>query len=329
VKTVAVLGAGAWGTALAVLLSRNGLDVRLWARSPERARDIDGKRENIAYLPGIKLPDSLTVTGDLAGALDRADFILSAIPAQHWRAMAGPLAGHIPSSMPIVLSMKGIERQTLALPHEVTADILPGSVPALLSGPSFAADVARGLPTAVTLAAADEGLARTLAGAFSSPAFRPYISPDLTGVALGGAAKNVLAIACGIVIGAGLGESARAALAARGFAEILRLSGALGGRQETLMGLSGLGDLMLTCASTQSRNMAYGLELGGGADPQALLAKSGSVVEGAHSARALIALARRHGIDMPLAGAVCDVISKDITVPDAIGLLMSRPLKAE
>lgn len=328
-KTVAVIGAGAWGTALALLLCRNGLKVSLWARTASQAQEISAHRENRPYLRGVALPGEMTVTADPRKALAEAEFLVAAIPAQAWR-MAGPLfAPLIADAMPIVLCMKGIERDTLLLPHEVTAAMFPDARPVLLSGPSFAADVAEGLPAAVTLAAADEQTGASMAGAFSGPAFRPYLSGDLTGVALGGAAKNVLAIACGIVSGAGLGESARAALAARGFAEIMRLAAALGARRETLMGLSGLGDLMLTCASPQSRNMAFGLALGEGADPEVLLAETGPVVEGAHTAEALIALAQRHGVEMPLAEAVRDVVSKAITVPQAISLLMARPLRAE
>ena len=328
-RNVAVLGAGAWGTALAVLLSTKGLNTTLWSRSLSQVQDMSARRENIKYLPGIVLPETLTLTADPAEAVVGADFVLSVIPAQHWRAEGAQFETVLHKNIPILLCMKGIEQGSLLLPHEVTAKILPGRPVALLSGPSFASDVAAGLPTAVTLAAEDAPLAKVLADVVSAPTFRPYHTRDITGVALGGAAKNVLAIACGIVTGAGLGESARAALASRGFAEILRLAQALDARQETLIGLSGLGDLMLTCASPQSRNMAYGLALGEGADPADLLAKTGSVVEGAHTAEALIALAHRHDIEMPLAEAVQDVVSKAITVPDAIKLLLARPLKAE
>ena len=327
-RPVAVLGAGAWGTALALLIARGGRTVTLWTRDPAHAAALARDGENRARLPGVALDPRIRPTGRLGDAAG-AGLIVAAVPAQGWRGVAGALLPFLGADVPVVLTAKGVERGTGLLPHETTREVL-GEVPlALLTGPSFAADVARGLPTAVTLAMADEATGLALCEALSGPTFRPYWSPDLTGAALGGAAKNVLAIACGIVMGRGFGESARAALTARGFAEIRRLAAALGGEETTLMGLSGLGDVVLSCTSAQSRNYRYGLALGEGQTPAGAADRAGGTVEGAWTAAAICERADRAGVDMPLAATVARIVEGREDVDSAARRLMSRPLKAE
>ena len=327
---VGVVGAGAWGTALANAAARAGRDVVLLARDAERADAIATARQNASRLPGIPLAEGIAVSAapaDLAGA----DMILLVAPAQEARAASRSLAGSLgPEAFrgrPVIACAKGIERGTGLFPSEVVAACFPGAVPAVLSGPSFAEDVGRNLPTALVLAAANLRVAAELAGALGSAHFRVYHSGDVRGVEIGGAAKNVLAIAAGIVAGRGLGESAGAALTARGFAELTRLAVALGGRPETLMGLSGLGDLILTCGSARSRNFAYGRDLGRGLSRDA--AGGGRLAEGALTARALVATAREHGIAMPIVEAVEAVVSGESSVDEAIGALLARPARAE
>jgi glycerol-3-phosphate dehydrogenase (NAD(P)+) len=322
-RIIAVLGAGAWGTALANAASRPNRRVTLWARDAGHVSELARDRENKRRLPGIALSDVIVPEADLAAALAEVDVVLAVVPAQAMRDLASRLKGLISPDVPLVMCAKGIERGTHLLMSEVIEHMLPGQQKAILSGPSFADDVARGLPTAVTLAAQEEGLARDLALALGTPTLRLYHSTDLRGVEIGGAAKNVLAIACGMAAGRGLGASAGAALIARGFAELSRFAVARGARPETLMGLSGLGDLVLTCASTQSRNFSYGLALGRGEPAPARLA------EGALTAPVLVDLARAAGTDMPIAGAVADILSGQISVQDAIGILLMRPQKAE
>jgi glycerol-3-phosphate dehydrogenase (NAD(P)+) len=323
---IGIAGAGAWGTALANVAASRGHDVALWMRSPEQAREITAKRTNARFLPGIALSPAIRPTTDLAALAD-AQAVLLATPAQTTRAMAKALAAHLPDETPLVLCAKGIERGTNAYLSDIVREVRPRSPIAVLSGPSFAADVARGLPTAVTLACPDPALAARLAADLSGPSFRVYHGGDVRGVEIGGAAKNVLAIACGAVAGRGLGESAKAALIARGFAELLRFARQHGGGAETLMGLSGLGDLVLTCSSAQSRNFAFGLRLGQGANPED--AAGGKLVEGALTASALVALARAGQVDMPIAEAVENVVSGAWHLDQAVEALMSRPLRSE
>lgn len=325
VRRVAVLGAGAWGTALANVVARPGRDVVLWARRPDLAAAMTAGRENAAALPGVRLDDGVRVSSDLA-AVASAEVVLAVVPAQQLRAVLDVLP-RLGAGVPIVVCAKGIERGTGALMSEVVAECRPEQVPMALSGPSFAMDVARGLPTAVTLAAVDEPLVRGMAEELGRPAFRLYFSTDLRGVEVGGAAKNVLAIACGIAAGLGLGASAGAALVARGFAELSRFGGALGARPETLTGLSGLGDLVLTCASPQSRNYAYGVALGAGRGPDD--AGAGHLVEGVFTADALIRQARRLGVDMPIVEAVSEILAGRLAPRTALDRLLSRPVKAE
>ena len=322
----AVVGAGSWGTALALAAARAGREVVLWGRDPAQMRAMAASRRNARYLPDAELPPSIRPTAD-AAALADADFVLMVTPAQSLRAVAASLAGALPARAPVVLCAKGIERGTGALMSDVAAQALPGRPVAALSGPSFAQDVGAGLPTAVTLAAEDEGLARDLAGALGSASFRLYHASDLLGVELGGAAKNVLAIACGVTQGRGLGASANAALIARGFAEMARFARAYGARAETLMGLSGLGDLVLTCNSTQSRNFSLGVALGQG--ESVATADHGKLAEGAATAPVLAEKARARGVEMPIAEAVAALLAGRIDVARVIEGLMGRPQKAE
>lgn len=323
---VSVVGAGAWGTALGLAAARAGRSVLLWAREPEVVATVNDRRENSAFLPGVVLDDGIRATADLAEAA-KADAVLLVVPAQHLRAAAAALAPHLAPGTPVILCAKGIERGSLKLMSEILAEI-GGWIPAILSGPSFAADVARGLPTAVTLAVADRDLGQALVGAIGTRSFRPYWSPDVVGAQIGGAVKNVIAIACGIAIGLKLGESARAALMTRGFAEMARLGRALGAQPETLMGLSGLGDLALTCASAQSRNFSFGAALGAGQAVQDALASHGTV-EGAATAVAVTELAARKEIDMPISASVDRIVRGAASIEDSIEALLTRPFRGE
>ena len=323
---IGIVGAGAWGTALANAAGLAGRDVILWARDEEAAREMAQTRRNGRYLPGVDLHERVVPTAD-PERLGTALALLLATPAQSLRAVLATLAPALTAGPPLVLCAKGIEQSSAAFLSDVVAEVRPGSPVMVLSGPSFAADVARGLPTAVTLACADADLARDLAAALSGGSFRVYHASDVRGVEIGGAAKNVLAIACGVVIGRGLGESARAALVARGFAEMLRFARAFGGRPQTLMGLSGLGDLVLTASSPQSRNYAFGERLGGGV--AVAEAAGGKLAEGAFTAGALVARAAANGLDMPVSEAVAAVIAGRWTVDEAIEALLSRPLRGE
>jgi glycerol-3-phosphate dehydrogenase (NAD(P)+) len=324
--TVAVIGGGAWGTALANAAALAGRSVVLWMRDGAAAARIDTTRENARHLPGTRVHQSVRATAD-PDELRLAETALLVAPAQATAELAAAFAPILPRDAPLILCAKGIERGTGRFLSEVAAAARPGSPVAILSGPSFAADVARGLPTAVTLAASDAALAERLAAALSGPTLRVYHGTDLRGVEIGGAGKNVLAIACGIAIGRGLGESARAALLARGFAELLRFAAAYGGRAETLMGLSGLGDLVLTANSPQSRNFAFGEKLGRGLPPAE--AAGDKLVEGALTAGALVRLAQARGVEMPVAEAVEATVAGRSDVDEAVRTLMARPLRAE
>jgi glycerol-3-phosphate dehydrogenase (NAD(P)+) len=325
---VAVIGAGAWGTALAHVLARAGRPTTLWARRPELVRAIRETGENATFLPGVRLAPKLLCTADLDTAL-RATTVILAVPTQFLAAVLAGAAAPPRHEQTLVIAAKGLERRTHRLVGEIVAELRPRTRLAVLSGPSFAHDIARELPTAVVLAAERIEEARALAATLATPALRIYASDDPRGVQIGGALKNVVAIACGIVIGRGLGESARAALLTRGLAEMARLSEALGGRRTTMMGLSGLGDLALTCASPQSRNYALGQALGAGARLADLLGARRSVVEGVATAAAVAALASERGIDMPIATAVDAVLHRGADLDATIAGLMSRPLKEE
>ncbi len=327
-KTAGVIGAGAWGTALAQVMGSAGLDVLLQAREPEVIESITARRVNEAFLPGVPLDDHVKVTTELSD-LAACDLILAVPPAQFMRATMQAFAPHYRPGVPIVLCSKGIERGTLKLMTEVLFETIPNATVAVLSGPSFAADVSRGLPTAVTLACEDADLGEALLQTLSAPAFRPYLATDLIGAEAGGALKNVLAIACGIVEGRGLGRSAHAAVITRGFAEMTRFAVALGAEAETVAGLCGLGDLVLTCSSPQSRNMSLGLALGQGQSVEQALAGKRSVAEGYESAPAVRELAARLGVETPICEAVAAVLAGETTVDLVIEGLLSRPLKSE
>lgn len=321
-QNISVIGAGAWGTALANAAARAGRNVTLYARDPAAAEKISRTREN-PRLPNIQLATSVAVTSDLKQAA-AADALLLVTPAQSLREAATSLAPYLTTNTPAIVCAKGIERGTHQFMTEIIAKVLPQAVPAILSGPSFDVDVARGLPTAVTLAASDEAIATALVHALGSDTFRPYHSTDVRGVEIGGAAKNVLAIAAGIVVGKQLGASAQAALTTRGFAELVRLGRACGARPETISGLSGLGDLLLSCSSPQSRNFSYGIALGRGEPPP-----QGKLAEGEFTAPVLVELARRKNVEMPIASAVAAVLGGALTINEAIEMLLTRPFKAE
>jgi glycerol-3-phosphate dehydrogenase (NAD(P)+) len=321
-NSVAVIGAGAWGTALAAVAARAGRRVTLYGRSAASVAQMKATHENLR-LPGIRLEAGIDITGDIANAA-RADAILIATPAQNLREAVTALAPHLKQPTPVVATAKGIERGTYKFMTEVIAEAAPNAIPAILSGPSFADDVARGLPTAVTLAAKDEAIAAALVLALGSSSFRPYHTTDIRGVEIGGAAKNVLAIAAGIAVGRKLGASAQAALTTRSFSELARLGRACGARTETLVGLSGLGDLILTCSSPQSRNLALGIALGRGED-----APSGKLAEGQFTAPVLVELAASQNVDMPVSNAVAAILAGKITIDAAIEGLLTRPFKAE
>lgn len=324
---VSVLGAGAWGTALAGLAAANGHPVRLWARRPEIADQLNREHTHPA-LPGTAISPEITATALLGEATD-AGIIILAVPAQAQRIVCEAISAHLADGSLVVIAAKGFEQASGLMMHEVAGEALATARPAILSGPGFADDVAHGLPVAVTLAAAEREAAATCAQIFARATFRPYLSDDLHGVAIGGAVKNVLAIAGGIVIGRGLGESARAALIARGLAELTRFGVALGARRETFSGLSGLGDLVLTATSTKSRNTRLGMALGGGGSLDQLTAPGAPLAEGFYSAGAVVERARRAGVDMPICEAIGDVISGRVGIDQAIRALLDRPLKAE
>ncbi len=323
-----VIGGGAWGTALGAVFARAGRETLLWAREPEVVEEINGRHENSLFLPDIALPGELRASGDLA-AFAAMDALFLVTPAQHLRTVAAALRPHLERPVPLVICAKGIERDSGKLMSAVLAETLPGHPLAVLSGPTFAAEVARGLPAALTLATADEALGRALMAAIALPTFRTYYSADIIGAQIGGAVKNVLAIACGVVAGLQLGENARAALITRGLAEMTRFGEAMGARRETLMGLSGVGDLILTCSSEQSRNMSLGKALGEGRRAADILAERRSVAEGVWSAGVVARLGRAHGIEMPITDAVVALLAPDARVGAVVEGLLARPLKAE
>ncbi|TNE40124.1 MAG: NAD(P)-dependent glycerol-3-phosphate dehydrogenase [Alphaproteobacteria bacterium] len=328
---IGVIGAGAWGTALACVAARGGSKdrkVTLWAREQEVVSTINHKHVNDLYLPAIPLETKIFATGNFAD-FETCDMILLVPPAQHLRTIAGQLVPNLSKGTPLIICSKGIERGSQELMTDVLAEVAPGHPIAVLSGPSFAADVAKGLPTAVTLACEDQALGKDLVQAIGLPTFRPYLSDDIIGAEVGGAIKNVMAIACGIVEGSNLGESARAALTARGFAEIVRLGTAMGAKPETMSGLSGLGDLILTCSSRQSRNMSLGVALGEGQTLDEIMSHRNSVAEGVHTAGALVALARAKEVEMPIAEAVEAIVTGVKTVKEAIADLQNRPFTTE
>jgi glycerol-3-phosphate dehydrogenase (NAD(P)+) len=327
-QSVGIVGGGAWGTALGVSARRAGRDVVLWAYEPETVAEINETHRNALYLPGVQLDRAIKATAKLKDVA-ACDLLLMVTPAQELRAIGSELQPFMRQAQPLVIGAKGIEQSTGQLLSEVVAEVLPQVRTAVLSGPSFAAEIARGLPAALTLATASEAEGRALAHALSHASFRCYWSDDVAGAEIGGALKNVYAIAAGIVAGKKLGESAHAALVTRGFAEMMRFGTALGSRRETMTGLSGLGDLVLTCGSLQSRNMSLGIALGEGRSLGDVLKSRVSVTEGISTASAVVEMAAARGIDMPIAQAVHAVVSGLATVDEAIEALLARPLRPE
>lgn len=323
-----IVGAGAWGTALALVARRAGREVVIWAHDPDVAATINERHENPDYLPGVVLDPAIRAVSDMAD-LAACDAVLLAPPAQRLRDVAVSLSRHLAPKAPVALCAKGVELGSGKLMTEVAMETLGGRPVAVISGPTLAPEVARDLPTAVTVAAADAAIGRRIVAAIGTARFRPYLSDDPIGAEIGGAVKNVLAIACGIVTGRGLGDNARAALVTRGLAEMIRLAAAKGGKAETLMGLSGLGDLVLTCNAPASRNMSLGMALGAGRPLAAILGERRSVTEGVTSAAAIAALAVRHGIDMPIVAAVDRLLHHDADIDAEIAGLLARPFKAE
>ena len=327
-QSIGVIGAGAWGTALAQTAAKAGRGVTLWSFEQDVTDAVNAKHENTIYLPDVKLSEAIEATTSISD-LDACDAILAVAPAQHLRRVLEAFLPYARPGLPIILCAKGIEQSSLSMMTQVLKETIPAALPVVLSGPSFAIDTAQGLPTAVTLACADEAVGNQLIEALGTPRFRPYLATDLIGAEIGGAVKNVLAIGCGISEGKGLGKSAHAALISRGFAEMTRLALALGAQRETLAGLCGLGDLVLTCSSPQSRNMSCGLALGRGVSLDDIMASRRAVTEGVASAPAVVELARRHGVEMPICEAVNEILAGRASVDDAIETLLARPFTLE
>ena len=328
ISRIDVIGAGAWGTTLAALVRENGHATRIWSFEEEVAQAINGKNENTLYLDGVILPKGIEASTDIA-TMGRANAVLLVTPAQHMRAIAGTLAPHLGDGVLVVICSKGIEQSTGALLSEVVAEVLPAAPMAVLSGPTLAGEVARGRPTAVTIAATEAKLAETLVAALGSARFRPYATGDVIGAEIGGALKNVVAIACGIVAGLGFGQNARAALITRGLAEITRFALAKGAEAATLAGLSGMGDLVLTATSEDSRNYSLGMALGQGGVASEILAQRHTVAEGAYTAGAVARLAETLGIDMPVAQAVDHIINDGAEVAAVVDDILARPFRRE
>jgi glycerol-3-phosphate dehydrogenase (NAD(P)+) len=329
VSRIAVIGAGAFGSSLACVARRAGSEAVIWARDPAIAATIGAGKGNPVYLPNIALEPDIAATTGMAQALDGADAVLLVVPAQFLRAASERLAAHLPAGVPVVLCAKGIERDTCALMTEVVAETLPDAPVAVLSGPTFAKEVALGLPTAVTLATADAALGERLVGMIGSKAFRPYLSDDPVGAEIGGAVKNVIAIACGIMVGRGLGDNARAATMTRGLAEVVRLGRTMGARGVTLMGLSGIGDLSLTCSGMLSRNLTLGVALGEGRSLDDILGERRSVTEGVATAESVVELAARRNVDMPIAQAVNHIVNGGADIDATIAEVLARPFRSE
>lgn len=325
---ISIIGAGAWGTALAEVISRQGNQVNLWAREDDVVKSINTLNENTLYLPNIKLSELIIAQNNLDNVIN-CDLLLMVTPSQFMRSVLEDIKDNLNDSIPVVLCSKGIETKTLSLMNEITESIIPKNPLAILSGPSFAIDVVNNKPTAVTLACKDLSIGKNIADSISLPTFRPYLSEDIVGAQIGGATKNVIAIAAGVVEGQNLGDSARAATIARGFSEINRLAVALGGQEETLSGLSGMGDLLLTCNSITSRNFSLGIKLGKGLSAEEATDGLSSIAEGMYSAKAIDKLSKKLGVEMPITNAVNDLIEKKRSLDEIIDDLLSRPIRRE
>lgn len=326
---IGVIGGGAWGTALAILVNRAGSEVTLCTRNQNVIQSIRDRRTNDAYLPGIFIDPSIYITDKLVD-ISRSDLIILAIPSHTLRSVCISLSDLLPPHVPIVIACKGIERGSLMLMGEIARSILPHNPVAIISGPNFADEAAKGMPTATTIACADESLWDMLMHAIGGRLFRPYMTTDIIGAQIGGAVKNVIAIACGIALGKGFGENARAAIVTRGFTEIARLTVAKGGRHETLMGLSGMGDLILTCGSTKSRNMSFGVSIGQGKQKEDILLTRGrTATEGVIAAESVYKLGCKLGVSMPITEAVYQILYENADVDQAIEGLLERPFSAE
>lgn len=326
-RSVGIIGAGAWGTALAVAARRAGRDVVLWGYERETVEEINHEHSNHIYLPGVALDRGIRATAKTADVA-AADLILMVVPSQFFRSVAGEFKRHI-GAKPVIICTKGFEEDTGKMMADIVAEALPDAMPGVMAGPSFAGEIARGLPAALTLATKSEDIGQAVATALGSRSLRLYWTSDMLGAQLGGAVKNVLAIACGVVTGRELGSNAQAGLMTRGFAELMRFGTAMGARPETLTGLSGLGDLILTCSSEQSRNMSLGKALGEGRALADILGARKSVSEGAHSAAAAVARGRELGVELPICEAVRAILAGETTVDEAITALLSRPFRGE
>lgn len=325
-ETIGVIGAGAWGTALAQMLSNGGRDVVLWAREPEVVESINTTHENTLFLPGVELDENLKATESLSEVAQR-DVLLLVTPAQHVRATLQAMRSELSQGKTLVICSKGIELESGHLLSQVCEEVVPEATVAVLTGPTFASELARGLPGAVTIGVKDKDVGAELQDLLGVKGFRPYVTNDMIGVQLGGAIKNVIAIACGVVYGRQLGESARAALLTRGVAEIARLGVAMGAKKETLLGMCGIGDLMLTASSMQSRNFSLGAALGEGKSMESILSQRNAVTEGVHTARSTLELAKKHAVDMPITEAVYKCLHEGMTVDEAIEQMLNRPFK--
>ena len=326
-QKIGIIGGGAWGTALAQSFATSGKNVSIWAREEDVVASINAQHIN-PFLPGVELHGNIDATSNVS-TVAKCDVILVVSPAQYTRLTLQMLAPDLTEPKPVVICAKGIEIETGLLLSQVAKEILPNCPAAILTGPTFAAEIARGLPSAVTLAMNDLAAATELAEILTSRNLRMYPSDDMIGAQIGGAVKNVIAIACGVIEGKKLGDSARAALVTRGLAEIARLGAALGAKKETLMGMCGVGDLILTCSSMQSRNFSLGAALGQGRTMESVLAERNSVTEGVYTARALVVMAKNNAVDMPISDAVHRCLSEGANIDDMIGRLLDRPVKSE
>jgi len=329
-QKIGIIGAGAWGTALAQSISSSGRDVTLWAKEPEVVESINTQHENTTYLPAITLNKNITAVESLSQLSD-CSTILLVTPAQFVRSTLRSLKGEIAEGKPVVICAKGIEIESGALMSQVAQEEVPNATIAIMTGPTFAREIASGLPCAVTIAAEDKDVAQEIRDNIASKNLRPYVTEDLLGAQIGGAVKNVIAIACGVIYGRGLGESARSGLMTRGLAEMGRLASAMGAQKETLMGMCGVGDLVLTCSSLQSRNFSLGVSLGEGRSLNDIMneRKGKAVTEGVYTAEALMTMAKKHAVDMPISEAVYNCLAKGVSIEDAISEMLERPLRKE